>query len=80
MTFSWSHLDPDLLVETMPSEVSLLHAKSRASVRQDAVIAHEYEEGLRGSHEAAVEHAPETKLAIKEEARRLLRAQRERTV
>jgi hypothetical protein len=35
---------------------------------------------MRGSHESAVQHAPETQLAIKEEARRLLRAQRERTV
>jgi hypothetical protein len=69
---------PGLLVETMPLEVSLLYDKSRASVRQDVIIAHEYEEGVRGSHEAAVEHAPDTKLAIKEEARRLLRAQRER--
>ena len=29
-------------------EVSSLHAKSRASVRQDAIIAHEFEEGLHG--------------------------------
>ncbi len=46
----------------------------------DEIIAHEYEEGIRGSHEAAVEHAPDTKLAIKEEARRNLWAQRERSV
>ena len=69
-----------LLAENMPQEVSSLHDRSRASVRQDAIIAHEYEEGIRGSHESAVEHAPETSLAIKEEARRLLRAQRERSV
>ncbi len=35
---------------------------------------------MRGSHEAAVEHAPDTKLTIKEEARRILEAQRERSV
>jgi hypothetical protein len=52
---------------------------SRASVRLEAIIAHELEEGTRGSHEVAVEHAPETSLAIKEESRRLLRAQRERS-
>jgi hypothetical protein len=69
---------PGLLAEAMPPEVSLLHAKSRVSVRQDAIIAHEYEEGVRGSHEAALEHAPDTTLAIKEQARRLLRAQRDR--
>ncbi len=71
---------PDLLAEGMPPEVSSLHAKSRASVRKDAIIAHEFEEGVNGDHVAAVEHAPDTKLTIKEEARRLLRAQKERTV
>jgi hypothetical protein len=70
----------DLLAEGMSSEVSSLHAKSRASVRLDAIIAHEFEEGVHGDHVAAVEHAPDTKLTIKEEARRLLRAQREGTV
>jgi hypothetical protein len=71
---------PDLLAEGMPPEVTSLHAKSRASVRQDAIIAHEFEEGVHGDHLAAVEHAPDTRLTIKEEARRLLRAQKERTV
>jgi hypothetical protein len=71
---------PGLLDETMPPEVSSLHEQSRASVKMDEIIAHEYEEGLRGSHEAAVQHAPDTKLTIKEEARRNLRAQRERSV
>jgi len=49
-------------------------------LRQDAIIAHEFEEGIRGSHEAALEHAPEAGLSIKEEARRLLRAQRDRSL
>jgi hypothetical protein len=66
--------------ETMPPEVSSLHDKSRASVRQDAIIAHEFEEGMRGNHEAAVEHAPDTILRIKDEARRVLKAQRERSI
>ena len=70
---------PDLLAEGMPPELSSLHAKSRTSVRQDAIIAHEFEEGVHGDHVAAVEHAPDTTLMIKEEARRLLRAQKERT-
>jgi hypothetical protein len=69
-----------LLDETMPPEVSSLHDKSRASVRQDAIIAHEFGGGMRGSHEAAVEHAPDTTLRIKQEARRILKAQRERSV
>src|SRR5207244_6508964 len=67
---------PDLLAEGMLPEVSSLHAKSRASVRQDAIIAHEFEEGVHGDHVAAVGHAPDTKLTIKEEARRLLTAQK----
>jgi hypothetical protein len=71
---------PGILDVAMPAEVSSLHDRSRASVRQDAIIAHEFEEGLRGSHEAAVEHAADTELEIKEEARRLLRALRERSV
>jgi hypothetical protein len=64
----------------MPLDVSSLHARGRASVRSNANIAHEFEEGCRGSHEAAVEHVPNTKLTIKEEARRVLKTQRERSV
>ena len=51
---------PGLLAEAMPADVSSLHDAARASVRQNAIIAHEFEEGIRGSHEAALEHAPET--------------------
>jgi hypothetical protein len=40
---------------------------------------HEFEEGMRRSHEAPVEHTLETGLAIKEEARFLLRAPRDRS-
>jgi hypothetical protein len=71
---------PGILEGTMPPEISLMHDKSRASVKMNEIIAHEYEEGMRGSHEASIVHAPDTKLTIKEEARRLLRAQRERSV
>jgi hypothetical protein len=71
---------PDLLAGKAPLEVSSLHARSQASVRMDAIIAHEYEEGMRGSHAAAEEHAPNTSLAIKAESRRLLRAIRDRSV
>jgi hypothetical protein len=73
-------LRPGLLAEGWPPDVSSMFDASSASVRLDAIIAHEFEEGMRGSHEAAVEHAPETGLTIKEEARRLLRAQRDRSV
>jgi hypothetical protein len=64
----------------MQPDVSSLHEHSRASIRLDAIIAHEFEEGMTGSHEAAVERAPDTDLTIKDEARRFLRAQRERSV
>jgi hypothetical protein len=72
--------EPDILAARMPPNVSSMHEESRASIRQDAIIAHEFEEGISGSHDAAVEHAPDTELTIKDEARRLLRAQRERSV
>jgi hypothetical protein len=71
---------PGLLAGKAPPEVSSLHDRSRASVKMDAVIAHEYEEGIQGSHPAAEEHAPNTSLAIKEQSRRLLRAIRDRSV
>ena len=65
-------LNPDLLV-IMGTDAS--DAWSRAGLRDriEAVIAHEFEESLRGTHESAVEHAPETRLPIGEPARRLLR-------
>jgi hypothetical protein len=72
-------LKPGLLAEGWPPDVSSMFDASPTSVRQDAIIAHEFEEGMRGSHETALEHAPESGLAIKEEARRLLRAQRDRS-
>ncbi len=33
---------PEILEGTMPPEVSLMHAKSRASVKLDVIIAHEF--------------------------------------
>lgn len=41
--------------------------------RIDAVIAHEYEEAERGTHEAAVEHAPDTTLPVTHASRELSR-------
>ena len=48
--------------------------KSRLRDRIDDAIAHEDMEWHTGSHEAAVEHAPETDLPISARARALLRA------
>jgi hypothetical protein len=56
-----------------------MHDKSRASVKMDGITTHDYEEGIVGRHEAAIEHAPATKPTIKDEARRLLREERERS-
>jgi hypothetical protein len=42
--------------------------------RFDAAIAHEYEEAMGGSHEYAVEYAPETDLPVGGEVRKTLRA------
>ncbi len=48
--------------------------RMRLRHRIDAIIAHEYEELLRGSHVEALRAAAKTKLAISDEARRLCRA------
>ena len=48
--------------------------RSRLRDRIDAAITHEFEEGRGGSHEFAVEHAPETDLPVGGRVRALLRA------
>jgi len=50
--------------------------RARLRHRIDAVIVHEYEEGQRGSHDHAVEHAPDTGLPVGGTSRALLRALR----
>ena len=42
--------------------------------RFDAIIAHEYEEAIGGTHEYPVENAPETELPVGGRVRKLLRA------
>ncbi len=64
------------LMEPLGPEASQAWGKSRLRHRLDAIIAHEYEEGQRGTHEDAVEHAPNTKLPIYDESRELLRVLR----
>jgi hypothetical protein len=49
-------------------------AKARVRDRMDAIIAHEHEEARRGTHEDALEHAPNTHLPISEQARHILLA------
>jgi hypothetical protein len=70
-------LNPELFRRLGP-EVSAAYATARLRDRIDAGIAHEYEEVRGGgSHEYAFEHAPETELPIRPEARGLARTIRE---
>jgi hypothetical protein len=65
--------NPDLFEQLGP-DVSHAYAKARLRDRMDAGIAHEYEEAKGGgSHQYAFEHAPETELQIRHEARELAR-------
>jgi hypothetical protein len=62
------------LFERLGPKASHAYAKARLRDRMDAGIAHEYEESRGGgSHEYAVEHAPDTELPIRREARELAR-------
>ena len=62
------------LFERLGPTVSDAYAKARLRDRMDARIAHEYEEAKGGgSHQYAFEHAPETELPIRHEARELAR-------
>jgi hypothetical protein len=51
-----------------------LWPKARLRDRIDAIIAHEFEEERRGTHEEALKHAPRTELIITDGSRRILRA------
>ena len=66
-------LNPDLFKRLGP-EASDAYTKARLRDRIDSGIAHEYEEAKGGGgHEYAYEHAPETELPIRQEARELAR-------
>jgi hypothetical protein len=67
-------LNPELNAEEFGPRVSALWKKSRLRDRIDAVIAHEYEESIAGTHEGAEVRAAVTALPIRENARRILRA------
>ena len=77
LNFDSGILNPELFRRLGP-EASAAYAKARLRDRIDAGIAHEYEEVRGGgSHEYACEHAPETELPIRQEARALARTIRE---
>src|SRR5438105_10170849 len=66
-------LNPELLGNAAAGGVARDWARARLRDRIDAVIAHEYEECLRGTDAAARQHAPTTGLRISDEARAILR-------
>ncbi|HEV3122548.1 MAG TPA: hypothetical protein VGY53_11625 [Isosphaeraceae bacterium] len=66
-------LNPDLMKKLGP-RASEAWAAERLRNRIDAILAHEFEEARGGTHEYAVDHAPETELAISDHVRSLLRA------
>jgi hypothetical protein len=71
-------LNPELLSPELGPEVAALWGKCRLRDRMDAVIAHEHHESLGLSHPETVAEAPDTPLPVREGARRILRAIRDR--
>jgi hypothetical protein len=67
-------LNPNLLGDPASSQAARLWSRARLRDRIDAVIAHEYEEAIRGKDALARQHAPTTSLNISDEARAILRA------
>jgi hypothetical protein len=66
-------LNPELLGDPTAGGAARAWARARLRDRIDAVIAHEYEECIRGTDAAARQHAPNTVLRISDEARAILR-------
>jgi hypothetical protein len=66
-------LNPALLGDPAAGGVARTWSKARLRDRIDAVIAHEYEECIRGSDAVARQHAPSTILRISQDARKILR-------
>lgn len=66
-------LNPELLGDPATGRAARAWSRARLRDRIDAVIAHEYEECLRGTDAAARQHAPTTSLRISDGARTLLR-------
>jgi hypothetical protein len=69
--------DADLMARRYGPEIGERWAKDRLRDRLDQIIAHEHAEAAGIGHEAAVQRAAETTLAIRETARARLRAMAE---
>jgi len=67
-------LNPALNAEEIGPHAAAIWAKGRLQDRIDAVIAHEYEESIAGTHEGAELRAADTALPISDQARLILRA------
>lgn len=65
--------NPNLLGDPAAGGVARTWSRARLRDRMDAVIAHEYEEAVGGTHDVALRNAPNTRLNISSEARQLLR-------
>ena len=67
-------LNPQLNAEEIGPYAGTIWEQARLRDRIDAVIAHEFEESVGGSHEDAEMRAAATALPIRANARRILRA------
>ena len=67
-------LNPEWNAERIGPRAQAKWEKSRLRDRIDATIVHEHEEHRGGSHEYAVENAPDTKSSVGGRVRALLRA------
>jgi hypothetical protein len=66
-------LNPNLLGDPVAGGAALTWSMARLRDRIDAVIAHEFEEAIAGTHGAALQNAPNTNLNISNGARQILR-------
>ncbi len=71
-------LNPQLNAEEIGPRASAIWERARLRDRIDAVIAHEYEESIAGTHKGAEMRTADTALPISDKARRILRAIAER--
>jgi hypothetical protein len=67
-------LNPELNASDIGPEASKLWAKSRLRDREDAILAHEFEEARGITHDEVVDRAGDTALPVGENARRILRS------
>jgi hypothetical protein len=67
-------LNPQLYAEEIGPHAAAIWEKARLRDRIDAVIAHEFEESLAGTHEDAEMRAADNALPISDNARRILPA------